>query len=255
MIEILIITISMLSVIFNTFKYYFFDKKGFTFIDAVMVIILFIFPTILLMGIIFFWEIPTIYHWGFVIIIITFQILTTISIITGFSSERKWVENIQMVVVMVPSIFSLFVLLVVFLTTGDMTSRIINGQISINDIENNFSRIKNSVADLEKIVQKETNEIDDIGNIILQLIKEKKKELAEIKTEQAILQKEVEYYKELSSVSKKDAELVLNTLRKSQIGKPRYIDRIIGFIIGVIASIVGSLIFKRIDKFKNILKK
>lgn len=130
-----------------------------------------------------------------------------------------------------------------FRPQAPLTSAHIPSEISAESFTKSFSRIRYVLSDIERKISKETTNID---NSIIALTKEidaRNEQLLALRAEQSRLSQQVEYYRELASLTEEQTQAVIQALQRG-----KYIDYIIGFIIGLLSSGV----FFALQKFRLI---
>jgi hypothetical protein len=103
--------------------------------------------------------------------------------------------------------------------------------ISPDPIVNNLSQIQQSIGTVEDQLKEQSDNIDYLSKSLVQEIEKKNDDLKKINDERNKLESDIAYYDSLASLSKDQADSIINALNRS-----KYIDYIFGFIIGIITS-------------------
>ena len=102
-------------------------------------------------------------------------------------------------------------------------------------IQKGIQNIKSSFDSMQSAVSNEVKGIDAAMNSLRQTLESQQAELLEVDKKLKKSMEELEYYKNLASLSKKQQEAVLHALQKG-----KYKDYIIGFLLGVLGSALVS---------------
>lgn len=113
-------------------------------------------------------------------------------------------------------------------------------------IKMSLDTIRNSFSYMNKKVNLEIKNVDDIVETVLQNIETKQKELNTITKSIEKMSKEIEHYRHISSLSKEQAKAVNLSLQRF-----RYIDYIIGFVIGLFSSFLASVFARRLQLLRK----
>ncbi|MCX6829708.1 MAG: hypothetical protein NT002_10575 [candidate division Zixibacteria bacterium] len=118
-------------------------------------------------------------------------------------------------------------------------------RLDISAIEKRLDHIRASLNAVQRSVKDEGNEIETAIDTLLAGIKEKNTELQKMNEKQHELLAEIDRYRNLASITEKQAEAVAERFRRG-----KYLDYIIGLIVGVISAIIGYLMIEYFKSFK-----
>lgn len=187
---------------------------------------------------------------------ITTYILTLISLLTlrflifpivDKTTDFPKVFNVlQFVLAFLPVLILLITLPTMYISYSGKNSKTEISLISTFEIEESFSNIQQSFKDIDLVITKETNNIDDLLGLLKTSIEEKNNQLIELNKQQEEMLKQIEYYKELSKISEKQSKALVQALNKD-----KYTEYAIGLFLGLISSFLASMIYSRIVRLKT----
>lgn len=221
-------------------------KEEFTLTKYLVGILILVIPSITIWFLMYYYNGPNYLYWIILFLYILSQFLMSLVSYTSLHQKNEVIKNIAGYSMLIPFLISIIALPILIFSQHTSKNNVISSDLNISEIENNFENIKNSFSELESKIQSETTEIQIFSEKLMNNITEKQKELKAIEISQIELKKEVEYYKKLSNISKEEAELILNVLKKENRGV-KYIEYFLGFFIGIIGSVIANFIYKKMN--------
>mgnify|MGYP001806312546 CR=1 FL=1 len=174
-----------------------------------------------------------------IIILIVLQLFTSLTDLNrrifDYLAATTIIFPIIMIIIMAPSIVSSF-------NQKDYTYN----EIDIRQIENSFSKIESSFKGIDKIIETETFNINELIAKTKKQIEDKNQELVNLNEQQNKLKTQLEYYKRLTSINEEQAQALLVALNRN-----KFLEYIVGFGIGLLSSIAASYVYSILKKSKT----
>ncbi len=122
--------------------------------------------------------------------------------------------------------------------------------IDINSIEESFENIKEKYISIENTISEETKYIDTLMDNALKTIDITNKELEELQKREKSLIAQIEYLRNLASISEEQTSALLIALKQDKY-KDYLIGGIIGFFVGFLSNFLFAIIFKPSSNYLN----
>ncbi|MCM4152032.1 hypothetical protein DHD05_10550 [Arenibacter sp. N53] len=120
-------------------------------------------------------------------------------------------------------------------------------QIGIEGIQESAYKINENISSLDSVISIETSNINSTFDVLMEQIKNKNEELKKIESERAGYIEQIDFYKNLSNLSKEEATAVIKQFDKSSNGYS-FINLLASFFLGALASAFGNYISSMISK-------
>jgi hypothetical protein len=124
----------------------------------------------------------------------------------------------------------------------------VNIEFKTTFVQESLSNIKKSLVAVQRDITDEQDKIDNAAQQLIATLEAKNKDLQTLEKQYKTLYAEVDYYKNLASLTESQARSVRQMLTRG-----KYTDYIFGFLIGVMSSAAFHIILKYGERLKQML--